>query len=271
MKQTVWRAGQLVFLICSCLGLVVGASEPPSNSITVVYNHIRGDSDAELQTGGGLSAFVRFKGQVVLFDTGGETSPLLQNIEELGHSMGRLDAVVISHNHWDHVYGLPGVLSVTRDDLRVYVPESAQEAILQQNPRADVVAVSEPTQFMPGMWLVGPLQVAHRSATVSEQALVLDHEDGLIVLVGCSHPGIVTIVERVKKTLGGKKIKLVAGGFHLRSTPSEEIEKISSRLQQLGVGNLAPSHCTGDGAMSVFRREWPDRLVSFDLGDTVNF
>jgi len=271
MKPIVWCAAGLVVCICSCLGLLAGASETPPDSITVVYNHIRGDSDAELQTGGGLSAFVRFKGQVVLFDTGGETSPLLQNIEELGHSMGRLDAVVISHNHWDHVYGLPGVLSVTRDDPRVYVPESAQEAILQQNPRADVVAVSEPTQFMPGMWLVGPLQVAHRSATVSEQALVLDHEDGLIVLVGCSHPGIVAIVEDVKKTLGDRKIQLVAGGFHLRSTPRGEIKRISAKLRQLGVEKLAPSHCTGDGALAVFRREWSDRLVSFDLGDTVIF
>jgi len=271
MYQKAWRAGGLVIFIFSCLGFFVAASETPPDSVTVVYNHILGDSGTELHQAGGLSAFVRFGGKTILFDAGGETSPLLQNIAALGLSIDRLDAVVISHNHWDHVYGLPGVLSVTRDDPTVYVPESAREAVLQQNPRADVVAVGEPTQIMPGIWLVVPMQVAHRSGTISEQALVLDHEDGLIVLVGCSHPGIVTIAERVKKTLGERKIQLVAGGFHLRNTSTEEIEKISQRLQQLGVKNLAPTHCTGDGAISVFRREWPDRLVAFDLGDTIKF
>ena len=92
-----------------------------------------------------------------------------------------------------------------------------------------------------------------------------------LVLVGCSQPGILNIVERIKKTIGSKKIQLVAGGFHLRNTPDEEVEEISLRLQQLGVTNLAPTHCTEDGAISVFRRQWPDRLVPFNLGDTITF
>ena len=271
VKQTAWRTGLLVLVICSSLGLVVGAAGAFSDSLTVVYNHIRGDSVLELQAAGGLSVFVEIKGKVILFDTGGETGPLLQNVDELGRSMGRLDAVVVSHNHWDHVDGLPGVLSVARDGPTVYVPESAREAVLRQNPRADVVAVGGSTQIMPGVWVVGPMQAAYRSGTISEQALVLDHQDGLIILVGCSHPGIVNIVERVTKTLRDKKIQLVAGGFHLRSTSNDEVEKISRRLQELGVTKLAPTHCTGDGAMSVFRRQWPDRLVAFDLGDTITF
>jgi 7,8-dihydropterin-6-yl-methyl-4-(beta-D-ribofuranosyl)aminobenzene 5'-phosphate synthase len=261
----------LSLLLAPLIHLTVAAAEPAANAITVVYNHIRADSAAELQPGPGFSALVEFNGKVILFDTGGQAETLLRNLQELKKGALHIDAVVISHNHWDHVYGLPGVLSVTRHRPIVYVPGSNRESILQQNPRTTMVGVDEPTQIMPDVWLLGPMQLEYRSTKLAEQALVLDHEDGLIVLVGCSHPGIVKIVERAKELSEDKEVLFVGGGFHLRSMPPDEIRQIASKLRQLGVEQLAPSHCTGEGAANAFRQEWGKKFIPFNLGDSFTF
>jgi 7,8-dihydropterin-6-yl-methyl-4-(beta-D-ribofuranosyl)aminobenzene 5'-phosphate synthase len=270
-KRTVRRIGALMILLAPLVCLPVSADEPAANAITVVYNHTRAESAADLQPGGGFGAFVEFNGKVILFDTGGQADFLLQNIKELKEDASRIEAVVISHNHWDHVYGLPGVLSVARDRPTVYVPDSSREGILQQNPRGTVVAVDGPTEIMPKVWLTGSMKLEYRGIAFAEQALVLDHEDGLVVLVGCSHPGIVAIVDRVREMFKDKKILFVGGGFHLRSTSEEEVRQISLKLKQDGVERLAPSHCTGDAQTDIFRQEWGEKLVSLDLGDSFKF
>ena len=126
-------------------------------------------------------------------------------------------------------------------------------------------------EILPGAWVVGPMEVEYRGVPFAEQALVLESENGLVLLAGCSHPGIVKIVEAVKKQFGDKKIDLVAGGFHLRSTPESELTTIAASLRKLGVESIAPSHCTGDLAAEVFRKSWDKEVRSFDLGDTLHF
>ncbi len=252
------------------LGALPGAADLAADSITVVYNHVPGKSKAELTARGGLSAFVQFNGKTILFDTGGESTPLVQNIEKLGLDPALIDVVVLSHNHWDHVYGLPGVLSATGMKAKVYVPAPAGGAVLQRNPAADVKVVTKPVGILTDAWLVGPIQLEYKGGTISEQALVLDTDGGLVVIVGCSHPGIVSVVRQVKEVFGHRKIRLVAGGFHLRGTSKDEIKDISLQLQSMGVETLGLGHCTGDSALKVFRQEWGDRVVPFDLGDSVD-
>ena len=271
VRSPLWRnTGFAVFfglIIC----LSPGAAGSSADTITVIDNHLPGKSKDELSTKGGLSAFVEYNGGVILFDTGGESGSLVENIRNLGLDAARIDAIVVSHNHWDQVHGLPGVLSATGMKAKVYVPAPAGESIFLQNPQADVIAVVKPIGILPQVWLVGPIELEYRGGTIAEQVLVLESTDGLVVIVGCSHPGIVSVVERVREVFGHRRIKLVAGGFHLRGTSKDEIKEISLRLQQLGVKTLGLSHCTGDAALKIFRREWGDRVVAFDQGDSVGF
>jgi len=253
-----------------CATNTTQAEDQAGNSITVIYNH-EGADTAGLVKRGGFSAFVRLEDRSLLFDAGGEASVILENLRSLGLGDAELEALVISHNHWDHVFGLPGVMSGVRNSPPVYVAASAALGIKQQFPRATVVGVDGPKHIAPEVWLTGPLEIEFMGAPLSEQALVLDHPDGLHVIVGCSHPGIVAIVERVREMFPETPIAFVGGGLHLRSTGKEEIRKIADALESLGVRKIGPSHCTGGTAVGIFRDRWGENFVSFDLGDPYRF
>ena len=241
------------------------------NFITVVYNNIPGDTGADVRVGAGFSAFIAFKQRNILFDVGADATVLVRNIVVLGIDIRRLDAVVISHNHWDHVYGLPGIYALAESDPDIYVTASSKGAILEQNPRAKVKPIDEPTQIFPDVWSTGSMNVEYRNLSFSEQAIILKNDDGTYVVTGCAHPGIVSIVERGKQLFPRKSIALVAGGFHLVNSTEQEIMDISAKLKELGVRNIAPSHCTGGMAIEIFKREWSDRFHSLYLGHTYRF
>ena len=265
---------RLTVIVAVALGISAAASsqveDPAGNSIAVVYNH-DGASTGDLVKRGGFSALVQFENRFLIFDAGGEASVILVNLHSLGSSGLELEALVISHNHWDHVFGLPGVMSSALNYPPVYVAASAADGIKQQYPRAEVIAIDSPKKIAPGAWLTGPLEIEFMGAPLSEQALVLEGPIGLHVVVGCSHPGIVAIVERVRKMFPEKPIAFVGGGFHLRSTGEKEIQRIASDLERLGVQKIGPSHCTGGPAVEVFRERWGRDFVRFDLGDTYRF
>ncbi len=262
----------VVFMLLSILGSSpLFAKEAVDNSITIVYNNIPGNAASSLQVGGGFSAFIVFRGQSILFDAGGDASILMSNIETLGLDLAKLDAVVISHNHWDHVYGLPGIYSLLESNPKVYVTGSSKDAIKQQYPRADAVPVEKQVEICACVWSTGAIATAYSDLPISEQSLILDDDDGLYVITGCSHPGIVRIVEHVKQLFPEKSIELIVGGFHLVNTADKEIREISTSLRKLGVQGIAPSHCTGRNAMEIFENEWGNQYIRLYLGDAHRF
>ena len=241
------------------------------NSIAIVYNNVPGDMSAGLQVGAGFSAFIVFDQRKILFDTGGDATILVGNVRALGLDLKKLDAVIISHNHWDHAYGLPGIYSITEMTPKVHVPASARDSVLQQNPGLDIVPVSEPVEILPRVWLTGELKTSYRDITLYEQSLILNGDEGLYVITGCAHPGIVEIIKRVKEILPERPIVLVAGGFHLVNASEENIRDISARLKELGVMNIAPSHCTGEMAMDIFKKDWGGQYICLYLGHVHRF
>ena len=271
MNTRAWHHVGPAIVAILLIHATVATASNSANSVIVVSSHLEEESKGQRGTMDGLSTLVRFHDKVTLFYNGGENTTLVQNLEQLRLDPTGISAVVLSQGQTDLFSGLPGVLSAIASQIPVYVPAPAAEKIAHQNPGATVVAVSRPLSVQPDAWLVGPIQSEYKGDTTTEQALVLDQEDGLVVIVGCSHPGIVTVVERVKTTFGYRKIKLVVGGFHLQGIPKNDIKEISLGMQQMGVETLAVSEGVGKAALKIFREEWGDRLAAFDFGDTVEF
>jgi 7,8-dihydropterin-6-yl-methyl-4-(beta-D-ribofuranosyl)aminobenzene 5'-phosphate synthase len=250
---------------CTFGSPVITTSKSDSLRIVITFNNSSAESN--LKAGPGFSAWIEFKGKVVVFDAGSDYLTLLENLQKLNLDFMKVTDIFISHNHWDHVYGLPGIAGVKNFQVNTFIPKSSVEAIRQQVPRIQYTAIDEFKELYPGIWSTGEMYSEFLNTTIAEQSLILETEDGLAVISGCSHAGIETLINRVNAKFPGKTIKLLLGGFHLEKKTPTEIENISGYLKKSGVKTIAPSHCTGDAAIGCFKNDWGDNFIQMFLGD----
>ena len=228
-------------------------------TITITYDN--NEYDERLETAWGFSCLVEGMEETILFDTGGDGALLLHNMRTLGIDPGIVDTVVISHIHGDHVGGLPGFLE-ENPAVTVYLPQSFPEDIKDatREAGAEMVEVGEPVEICEHVYSTGEL-----GDWIKEQPLVIETPRGLVVITGCAHPGVVSIVRRAKE-LTGREVYLVLGGFHLGGTSEEKITGIVEDFQQLGVQRVAPCHCSGDVARRLFKEAYGEDFISAGVG-----
>lgn len=247
--------------------LIFGSLDSNTIKLLMIYNNIGSFNNFESLWG--LSTWIENKETAVLFDTGGDTSALWNNIENSGINIKKLSKIVISHFHWDHLNGLPIILEKTNYKPDVFVPNYDLELIQNKNPKANVYGIKDPIQLNGNLWSTGQMKATTAFWSIHEQSLIITHGRSIYLLTGCAHPGIVEIVKRTKTIHPDKTLELVTGGFHLRNNSEQEIMKISNELINLHTNKLAPSHCTGDQAIEIFKREWKDNFIDFTLGKSL--
>ena len=228
----------------------------------VVFNNV--PYKAGLETGWGFSCLIEGLDKTVLFDTGGNGDILLSNMQRLGLGPGGVDAIVLSHIHSDHTGGL-GAFLASNPDVTVYIPESFPAPFRREIKRlgAAIETVSGPQQLMDSVYSTGEMGWA-----IKEQTLIVNTRKGLVVITGCAHPNVADLAEQAQAYLG-KVIYLLMGGFHLGGRSDAEIRAIIQRLKALGIRKVAPSHCTGDNAIHMFRDEWTGDFIEGGLGAVI--
>lgn len=224
-------------------------------------------ADPRFATSWGFAAAVMATDTAVLFDTGADSSVLLANMTRMELDPKAFRAIVISHIHQDHLGGLEGFLA-ENGDVTVYVPASFPGSVrhMIRAAGAEVTDVGASTEVAPDIFTTGPL-----GDGVDEQALVVDTDEGLVIVTGCAHPGIVRIVEAARAQRPGRPIALVMGGFHLLSASRADVAGIIEAFRRLGVNKVAPSHCTGDAARSQFRQAFGPDFIEGGAGTVLRF
>ncbi len=190
----------------------------------------------------------------ILFDAFGDAWALMGNLNRFKVDIDKIRQVAISHEHWDHVEGLCSFLE-RRPHLKVYFPQHSDKNIKDKISvwGGDVVEVKGPVKLKDGVYLSGEIATRYADKAMFEQALVLETEKGLVIVAGCAHPGIMKIVNRVKKDFL-KPVYGVIGGFHLKGYTMEDIALKAARLKAAGINMVVPLHCTGAKAKKVFQQ-----------------
>ena len=273
-------------------------TETAKAQITVLYDAF-GKASA-MQKDWGYAALVEYGGRRILFDTGNNPDILARNSKAKDIDLSKLDFVVLSHRHGDHMGGLAYVLSVN-PKVKIYAPkegfgvygadlpstfyrkdpslppeqryyDGAPPGILRFGsawPGANFQLIDKNTEIAPDVHLISLVSDKPGTLELRELSLAINTSDGMVIVVGCSHPGIDKIAAAA--TTINPRIHFIAGGLHLVVSSDPEIEKIVSTLRDIfKVEYVAPGHCTGEPAFTALRKAFGDHYVYAGLGGTLN-
>jgi 7,8-dihydropterin-6-yl-methyl-4-(beta-D-ribofuranosyl)aminobenzene 5'-phosphate synthase len=278
------------------LTAVTAAHAQEPRRITIVYDAFGPPST--LVKDWGFAAFVEYGGKRILFDTGNNAGTFEHNLGELAIDLQRLDAVIISHRHGDHTSGLNHLLAVN-PDVTIHAPWEAaffgsemplafltphrglpdELRYFEGGPPARTAAgtpweqakfqiVTETTEILPGFFVLTTRSQKPGTLEMNELSLAIRTPRGLAVIVGCSHPGVETIIEEAARI--DPRIFTVTGGFHLVLTPQEEVQRVAGLLHDtLRVERVAPAHCTSELGFAVFLDRYKERFDRAGLGAVI--
>ena len=265
--------------------------------ITILYDAF-GKASA-MQKDWGYAAFVEYGGKRILFDAGNNPDILAQNAKAKGVDLTKLDFVVMSHRHGDHMGGLTYLLKVN-PTVKIYAPKEGfgvyvadlpssfyrKDASLPQEqryydgappevmrfgsawPEANFQLVDKNIEVAPDIHLIALVSDKPGTLELRELSLAINTPDGMVIVVGCSHPGIDKIVESA--TAINPHVHFIAGGFHLVVAPDPDIEKTVTALHdRYRVEYVAPGHCTGEPAFTALKKAFGDHYIYAGLGTTL--
>jgi len=300
MKAKSWVAyfvAALAMLLAGCAATTAppaARAEPSKAQITVLYDAF-GKSSA-MQKDWGYAALIEYGGKRILFDTGNNSDLLAQNAKAKGIDLSKLDFVVMSHRHGDHMGGMAYLLSVN-PKVKIYAPKEGfgvygadlpsafyrKDASLPPEqryydgappevmrfgaawPGANFQLIDKNTEIAPGIHLIALVSDKPGTLELRELSLAINTPEVMVIVVVCSHPGIDKIVEAAAKI--NPRIHFVAGGFHLVVSKDEEIEKIVTALRDtFKVAYVAPGHCTGEPTFTALKKAFGDHYLYAGLG-----
>ena len=273
------------------------SSTAGSAQITVLYDAF--GKPSPMQKDWGYAAFIEYGGKRILFDTGNNPNVLAQNAKVKGVDLANLDFVVVSHRHGDHMGGLTYLLKVN-PTVKIYAPKEGfgvygadlpssfyrKDASLPQEqryydgtppevmrfgsawPGANFQLVDKNIEIAPNIHLIALVSDKPGTLELRELSLAINTPDGMVIVVGCSHPGIDRIVESA--TGIDPRIHLIAGGLHLVVAADPEIERTVTALRdRFRVEYVAPGHCTGEPAFTALKKAFGNYYIYAGLGTTL--
>lgn len=237
---------------------------PCEGSLTILYDNYVFDPSCQAEWG--FSCLIETSEMVILFDTGGEPEVLRNNIEALDVDVSEIDCIVISHEHWDHIGGIEVILG-EKPDIPVYVPENCPYRVMSsiRSLGGNCIETGNATKITDSISTTNTL-----NGPPYEQALMIQTNEGMILVTGCSHPGVENLV-RNAYDLTEESIRLVIGGFHLGNAGDSQLDRICDELEEIGVVCVAASHCTGDNSIDYFRERYGDSFVESGVGFVYEF
>ena len=269
------------------------------NRVTILYDSF--GKSPTLTIDWGFAALVDYGGKRILFDTGNNAQIFEHNVKAAGVDLQKLDFVVMSHRHGDHMGGLAYLLKVN-PTVKIYAPKErsgvygddqpsstwyrkdpslpaeqryysgAPPEIIHMGeawPSANFQLIDKNVEIVPGMYLIALVSDKPGTLELRELSLAIRTPDGLVLVVGCSHPGVEHIVQEASAI--DPHINLLFGGLHQIQAPDPEVERIARVLHdQYKVDRIAPGHCTGEPEFAAVKKTFGDHYLYAGVGSVVD-
>jgi 7,8-dihydropterin-6-yl-methyl-4-(beta-D-ribofuranosyl)aminobenzene 5'-phosphate synthase len=233
-------------------------------TIKVVYDnyaHVDG-----LKADWGYSIVIEGLEKHILFDAGANPTIFESNFKKMDIDAEKIDYLILSHEHGDHTAGIPAFIKLKKD-IPVIIPYSFSESFKKKMVEfgLEPLLVKEPVKICTNLYSSGEF-----SGPIPEQALVLNTKQGLVVMTGCSHPGIVEMLKEIKSKFN-KNIYAVFGGFHLLDKSDSEMKKIITDMQALGIVKCGATHCTGVRQTEMIKEAFGTNFIELGVGNNIIF
>jgi len=275
------------------------ANAETPNRVTILYDSF--GKNPALTMDWGFAALVEYGGKRILFDTGNNAQIFEHNVKAAGVDLRNLDFVVMSHRHGDHMGGLAYLLKVN-PTVKIFAPKERsgvygddppsstwyrKDASLPTEqryyngtppeiirmgsawPGANFQLIDKNIEIAHGMHLIALVSDKPGTLELRELSLAIRTPDGLVLVVGCSHPGVEHIVQEASAI--DPHINILFGGLHQIQAPDAEVERIAAVLHnKYKLERVAPGHCTGEPEFAALKRAFGDHYVYAGAGSVVN-
>ncbi len=261
----------------------------------------------ELRAEHGLAMLIESKGKKILFDTG-QSNQIIRNAEMLNINLGEIDCIILSHGHYDHAGGLLAVLQKIKRKINIYghpsifekkyikrdgetdfyigMPEKKE--VYEKNG-ANFILSTQSQKITDDIYTTGEVFRTNDFEKVEDKFLkkenesfvhdnilddisvVIRHGDGLILLLGCAHSGVINIIQKTIDISNRDKFLMVAGGMHLSEKSDSYIDRTLRELKKYNINFLMPSHCTGIKTSPKFKEYYGDRFFYGSAGRVLKF
>ncbi|MEW5691722.1 MAG: MBL fold metallo-hydrolase [Candidatus Hydrogenedentota bacterium] len=202
----------------------------------------------------------------ILFDTFGDAYVFLRNLRQMQVDISKIKHIILSHSHWDHISGLWHIINKHKD-INVYICPNFKQEIKEKirASGANVIEVGSFLNICGNVYSTGEIYGKQKGSDIYEQAMVIKTQKGISIVCGCAHPGILNIVNEVKRFFK-ENIYLIIGGLHLKESTQEQIEEVVHRLKLERIIKIAPTHCTGKIGTNLLAKEYVDNFVQVKQG-----
>lgn len=272
-------------------------------SITTLIENKLGEH-LSLKNEHGLSFYIEADGKKLLFDTG-STKAFIDNAEKLKIDLSQLDYVVLSHGHYDHTGGIKPLIEtyhnkfvlLVHPDLLVdkFRKDHISKEFLGNDFDAKYLSTAqirvefvseELKKLSENIYLISQFEreCPHETNNPAYQVkvdreeriddfhdevtMVVDTPKGLVILLGCSHPGVQNIINKVHRLIP-KKIYAVIGGTHLVVASKEKIDETITYFKEMKIEYVGVSHCTGELAVKAFQEAFGEKYFYNCTGTTI--
>jgi 7,8-dihydropterin-6-yl-methyl-4-(beta-D-ribofuranosyl)aminobenzene 5'-phosphate synthase len=274
-------------------------------TITTLVENSVAQSGKALLGEHGLSFYIETGGRKILFDTG-QNLAISNNARVLGIDLSQIDTVVLSHGHYDHSSGLQSILASNKNFTLYGHPDVFSPKVKKNNENFKYIGIpvekadiansgvslklgSNPVEIAPGVMTSGEIALENDFEDVEpmfflkkdkevipdtladDQALILETDKGVVVLLGCSHRGVINTLTHVARLKGTAKIHAILGGLHLGKASDGKLAKIIDRLRGFSLEMLGVGHCTGPRAFLALATEFKDRVFLNTVGKVIEF